>query len=1533
MRLSPLLVTGALLPFSLQPLEININQIYRSDEIPQVLLYAAPAGKVHFRLYRIDDPRSFLRGQTDAHTVKEKSERTSSGGAAIWNSFAENFRWSLYSAARSYMRVENREQLRRLLKLKSYAYPFEALFPSENLFKPLKYKLLREWSEDMTRDRSWVKTLPLSKLDPSFYLLEASQGREIAFSPVIVSDLAIIAKEGLNSRLVYAVDLKTGKPADKVKLTAFENPYEQKIEKILFETELNNGVHYDANIGSSQATRTLYLASLGNHYALSDVSFYGRSNQSNLKSAIYSERPVYRQGHEVFFKGIVYRNLGGELTPLKGKANVTVLDPTRKKIFEKSVNLSPLGEFDGRLKLSDQAPLGYYEIIFDQNGAQQSGSFYVEQYKKPSFEVKINPAAQVVIQGTNAVYTLQANYYSGEPVRKATVQYDLKRKKVSYPYWYGFAYWWYYDDGSYYEPWEYYGSGSGVTDENGILTITSATLKDGGSDYVYAISAMVTSSTRETVNGSAEFKAVRGDFSMRITQNRWYYTTGGKADFRVDVKSWAENRPLEGIEIIAELIQRKWDQNAGSYKENSITRQNFRSDKNGIVTGELVLPKESGSYLIRASAKDNSNRVITEEAEFYVWSPWGSEEQTVTLTPDKVSYKITDTARIAVNSSLKAGPMLLVYEADEIYGYQILNISENKENIAEIKLHEKLGPNFTLTAHALTASGKNTSYYGSREIVVPPENKFLKVSVIGDRESYRPGEKASFVIKTTDWQGKPVSTNYSLAVVDEAIFSIRQPNFNDLAQQFYQRRYHNVSYADSFSFRFYGYSSEVPLYARLRQERERYLAEFKAASLQPKVRKDFRDTAFWQASGTTDANGTSLLDITFPDNLTAWRFTVHAVGKDATFGSTQSKFKVSKDFAIRLALPRFVRERDHITLGAVLVNNHNTDLTPQVSVKTEGITVEGKLPDKITLKARSELRIDIPISAPTLPEQGAFNLQVTAIAGKIDSDAIEIKVPVLPWGTPAAVTEQLFFNPEQKSGKLTLSLPKSARREKRLLQLTMTAGVLPSVAETLPYLIQYPYGCVEQTLSTFVPLQQAIQLSNKLNLPLPEKAKEKDKITNAGLEKLYAYQHSDGGWGWWADDETNPYMTAYVLDGLQQAKNAGTKIRDEVIRNGLTRLKQFIREKAGSPEELLYLQTVAAAYEKPSKDTIAAWNAYLKTEKRNPFLVALLAQAALKAGEKNLYQSLLKDLTAQIQKDRAGKYVKPADRDSWRWYNDAAEATAHTLLALTGDKTTMEKEGLSIVAWLLAQKKQNIWRSTRTSALIARALGEYALFTREKLTDSTITVTTNGKKQSVTLYSDRLGPAELSLTTDLEKVEITMERSGSGFFHARADYHYLEGGDILLARSGDFTLERRYYRLEKKNQNNQVFYVPENTPRTSFKTGDLIASVAILKAKDNFEYMLLEDYHPAGFEIADDILSQVRDPAREWQHRPAGRDKFDERTASSRTYFYQNREWRSLNAYRALFPGRFQTMPAIGGMMYYPEFNTNTASDVITITD
>ncbi|MCS6984462.1 MAG: MG2 domain-containing protein [Leptospiraceae bacterium] len=1508
----------------ISPLELQVPKIFRQEETPEIFIYTYPTGKVHLRVYRVENPVDFLLKQ-DKELAPQKlsSLRRASSGFAMWQAFAENLRYCFYSMARSYIRPTHREALRKFLHLKSYAYPYHELFPEENLFGKLPLPLVKEWSLPMKPHQGYMRRLSVPISDTGFYLLEASHGNSIVHAPLIKSNLNLLVKEGVTSRLVYALD-RRGNRLDEAELFVFSRQGELPLE-LVGQKKVKEGIFHEKDSDIPISGETLYLLKYKGEYVLSDIYYYLRSTQKNYRAAIFTDRPLYRPGHTVIISGLVYKHDKEVLTPYETTAELTVKDPEENTILTRHINLEASGNFTTNFVLPQHSPLGVYVVTLQIHGKTEYTQFYVEEYRKSSFYVKIEPLSSVYLHQDTARVKIKAAYYSQEPLANATVQYEIQKASLVRPFWTFFRYSWYYDDGSSYIPYEPILEGEGKTNEAGELEISFKVESVEDADTTYQVVAHVTGITRETVRSALSIPVSRSEYRLFLEQDRWYYFAGEKARFVIRAENVLKQEAQAGLRINVEFFHVSYLGDQERYEKISETTVVTNEEGEALAT-HLFGPKE-GHYEVRISATDAHNRTTMERFSFWVYSQNGFPsyaQEEIQLLPDKTKYTPHDTIKLKINSPSQEAEKLIVFEAEDILGFEILPPGKS---FVEIKIRDVFMPNFVITAHALH---NDRFYYGTKQIVVPPEHKFLQVEILPNSKKYQPKEKAELSLRIRDAMGKPVQAHFFLAVVDEAIFALKSPAFSHLGEVFYPKRGHLVYTTDSSAFRLYASSRKISLYTFLKNPKERYLGEFKKAALAQELnylRTDFRDTAFFK-EGRTNENGLAKIHFDFPDNLTLWRITVHAATRHGEFGTSVVKVPVGKDFSIRFALPRFVRENDTAVVGVILNNRHGQKLKASLAHKVEGAEFVTEPPKELILAPSSQMRYDLTLQVADLSRYEKLKLTVSAQA--MESDALEQEIPILPSGIRRTLSSQKIFRHDEKSGRLLL---KTENKDKKIVEISAISGVLGTVEESLPYLMAYPYGCVEQTLSRFLPLQYALYLSQKLKIPYPVPQEEVDKMVKMGLQKLYQYQHDDGGWGWWHFDETNLYMTAYVLDALYQAKIAGIQLDNMVIEKAVNALAQMLRNEFGlskSREEVIYGYLVLSLYKKLSGQELAILENYASQASAKTYLLALLAQHAARLGQKRLFELSLQKLLERQKSTASGIFFEENSSESYRWYGDTLEATAHALLAIRNSANHMRKLGEEIVLYLLSRKQHRYWNNTRTTSLLVRALGEYALYTREKRALGQITLYLNN--EPIVIEQRALGQNYFSWKKELREanLEIRFERTESGLFYLRAQASFFQKNPPPT--SGLFNLERQYYLLERVGEE-EISYRLSPKPQKSFHVGELVASVQLFKAKQSYEYLIVEDFHPAGFEPVPYLLPYLDKRFLDNVDAHSGREIFDDRTVTSKREFFGESTWYIVQIYRAQYPGRYLAAASQGGMMYYPEHNSYTSYELISIEE
>ena len=1230
----------------------------------------------------------------------------------------------------------------------------------------------------------------------------------------------------------------------------------------------------------------------------------------------------------------------GNYKPLSAKVNIKVIAPNGQAIYREKVETNDFGSIQGRIKLTTNARLGYYQIQVKYKERTFYSGFYVEQYKKPVFRITINSKVKNYLQDQKINFNIKAAYYAGAPLSNQKVVYDIERKRVSFPWYMGFEYEWYYSHSNYdYNSYTSVAHGKSKTNKNGQLSISHfPSFKENQSnyDYVYRIKAKIIGQIGSEVEGSASVNVTRGNFSVRHTQKKWYYEADQPIDLTISLlyhKSIKNN--IEPVKVSSRIYYREYDYKKYRYKNKKlISKIKSIITQNNQITIKFLGVKKEGSYLIETRILDADDNMLKDQTTFNVYSPWGNSnksQKSLTLNFDKKRYTLNDIPKLKVKLPVAFPYLTVIYHHDNILSYQLIKNDKRSLN-HNIKLQSEYAPNLYISVHAFDSSGKHpASYSATKELILPPKDKFLNVSLSTAKDEYRPGEKITLNIKTLNNDGKGVASEFSLGVVDEAIYAIRSDTLPSISKAIHKRYYNSLQSNNSLNFKFYGYGKEYELYASANKNDYRFIGLMKGREPeQVKVRKNFKDTAYWLAQGKTNSNGVAHIEVTMPDNLTEWRFTSHAHTPVGQTGTGISSVKTNKKVQIRLSLPRFIKEKDVIKVYALVQNRTKKKISGDFKItlkKLNAIKFKANYNKKLTLKPNSSKKVYFTIQYNGTESK---DKEYATISTSYDarqsgdsklSDAVEKKLSILATGIQTHSSHKWIMT-NRKTLDTQVQKPKHARSAQ--LTISYINGVLPAIIETLPYLINYPYGCVEQTMSNFLPLLQAKVLAKDLGLKLEVSEKIVQKYTKIGLNKLIQFQNSNGGWGWWNEAQSNGYMTAYVLYGLYHADLAGAKVEKSTLKLGIEELARLIKKKQDL-DTSIFQQYVYLLYKKHKIDKsvldIKNWKQKVASNQLNAYQLSLVALAALELNDDNLKVEAIKRLMLNytLKSNQGLSFKSPKTKYSWQ--DDTEEVTSFALAALikTNEYKQYSNETSQIIEWILNQKKNQRWRSTKVSALMVSSLGAYARVKNEKLANTTINLKVNGQNYRKLIDYRKLDINDFTIQIENPRKvnKLSLSRSSDGLFLVKANWKYYIDQSKLKKRKRDFNLQRSFFKINNKVINNKMVYLSNKKPSTKFKIGDLVLVKTKITSPKRAKYVLIENFFPAGFEYKKQDLNIIQGNKTWYTYQSAyGSQVLDDRVALNRSSLYRTKNT-FVSLFRVTHAGSFDASPASAGSMYH----------------
>jgi hypothetical protein len=408
----------------------------------------------------------------------------------------------------------------------------------------------------------------------------------------------------------------------------------------------------------------------------------------------------------------------------------------------------------------------------------------------------------------------------------------------------------------------------------------------------------VTDQGNREISGTGWALATVGSFLVNIEPEQYVYQSGDLARLRVQARDY-DGHPVE-TDFKVEM-----GEGCGGKSEEftrSFTAQGH-TDSQGAATVQAPLAK-AGCWVAQVTASTPERRTVRERTHLWVsgGAVWdGERQERLQMIPDKRSYKVGETARVLILTGVPDAHILVATEGREIHTVRTVE-AHGPTVTVEVPILPAYAPNFFLNAAFLRG---NQYYEGSKSIRVPAIDRQLKVAVTPSKKQFRPGEPGDYTIEASDSAGRPVAAEFSLGVVDEAIYAIHRESVKDIASYFYGSIYNLVNTSSSLAYYFQGEAGKRKML--LAQLRSPALAQIKPERLvMPKVRKAFPDTALWLANVTTDASGHARAHLTFPDALTTWRATARGVTRDTKVGSAVQKTIVRKNLILSLAVPRLL---------------------------------------------------------------------------------------------------------------------------------------------------------------------------------------------------------------------------------------------------------------------------------------------------------------------------------------------------------------------------------------------------------------------------------------------------------------------------------------------------------------------------------------------------------------------------------------------------------------------------------------------------
>lgn len=1425
---------------------------------------------------------------------------------------------------------------------------------------PESRRKLKEWTDEPEVGRRWKQVEVKPEIaEPGFYVLEAEHDEIPVQVGIVVARYGLIVKSAPNRSVVFAVDRRTGRAIEGMELR-----FAQGKERITGQTDADGLFVLDRGINGA------VVGVKDGDIALSNL--WTQQDSDEARGYVLTDRPIYRPNQVVHFK-ITHRTLkrgkpgveADELVTTAGQdAAVTIHDPRHNVIYQKTMKTGPNGSVAGQFQLGDEPPLGHYSVTSSLGGY---GQFRVEEYRKPEYEVKVKFQGAPYVQGDDLKGEISVDYYFGSPVVEADVAWELWKAPYYPMRWYCFRGEWdwdggYDDDEDDESPRHHYGrgervaQGSGRTDKAGRLSVTAPTAKDG-KDVRYTLIAKVVDKSRREVSGEASAKVTRAQIELQASASKYVYRPGDSVVFKVRAAD-LDGKPVKDqeISIVASTASWRRRERDSGYEYGEFCTAKVRTDAQGVA--DFTFPADKEGY-IRVRARTEDRRGTEVAAEHWMWisgRSWSADFSNFTgldVVPDRESYGPGEQAQVLITSQHRNVHVLFTVECGAIHRQEVVTVKGHTA-VVEVPVDVRaFSPNVYFSATALVG---NEFLSKSKSVAVPPADRLLSVKVSTDKAAYRPREPMQVTIEAKDAGGRPVEAELAVSIVDESIYALQSEFARDIRKFFYAKRWNRTATSTSLHYSDYGRAGwggdkgggggpqGAAMDPRAPAERGRNaLSESlkrkedsdhneSENEAETEVRGNFPDTMYWTPLAVTGADGRFTFTAAAPDSLTTWRTTVRGMTPDSRVGLAKLETIVRKEVIVRLEAPRFFTQNDVCTVSGV-VHNYRDDVSEvRVVLEASGVELLDDAEHRLKIAKGEDKRIDWRIA---VKRPGEAKLTAKALSSK-ESDAMQLSIPVLPHGTPRYVAKSGL---SEAGAKASVTLPATAIAEATELTIAAEPSVAAQVATCLEYLAGYPYGCVEQTMSRFLPSVTAGRAMANLGVKNPKLEEKLPDMVAKGVQRLYNFQHGDGGWGWWEADETHPFMTAYVVYGLAKAREAGFAVDENVLRRGVAALQQMVKARATDTRRryqeapldtrayLVFALAEAGAAEKESVTEL-----FERRTELSDYAKALVAISLARSARLQEARDVLANLD-ETAKEGGSFCYWTGHSQRWHWMSHDIETTGYVLRAYVLADAKNPRIG-KIVRWLAANRHGNRWHSTKDTAAVVYALSEFVAVSGELDADYTLVVKVDGReilkaratKENLLTFDGRrvLKGAEVPAGAR----EITFEKEGKGSLYWAVHLKYFDAAETFEPLKSTISIERSYARVSWEGKDKVSEPLKDGD---AVKPGDLIEVTLDVSADGLHEYLMIEDPLPAGFEVQKEERFHGGWAHRRWNAWYSRMEARDERVCIAATTMNGNHTVTYLM--RAEQPGDFRVLPARVYNMYVPEIAAASAGSRIKVED
>lgn len=1337
---------------------------------------------------------------------------------------------------------------------------------------------------------------------------------------ISLSDLGLIAKEGEDKLYVFTNSIKTAGPVDGVSISVYAtnnqligtgNTNGEGVAEIAYTKKEFSGFR-PAMVIAKTADDFNYLPFNNTRVNTSRFEVGGkRSNPSGFDAFVYAERDIYRPGERVNFSVIVRDKqwkCPGEV-PLKLK----FLLPNGKELRSFRKSLNEQGSLEGNIDIATAAITGSYtlEVYTSNDVLLASKNFSIEEFVPDRIRVSTQLNKTFLRTGETATLSINAMNFFGPPAANRNYETEIQVKQ------------------KYFAPEkfsEYDFSLANQTSFFDKVVQEGKTDAEGNAFEEYEVPATyanmgvlqtgfyttVFDETGRPVSRATTVDIYTQDVFFGIKRD-WYYYFPLNQPVRLQLAAVNKDGNTVSSTARIQVIKHEYRTvltRSGSYfryesqKEDKLMTETQLNV--GATTVFTYVPRSPGDYEVKIYRPGAGSYV---SRTFYSYGSWGNTntsfevntEGNIDISLDKKSY-FSGEEVVALFKTPFSGKMLVTMETDHVVSYQYADVDSKRTTELHLKLNSEHIPNVYITATLIKPHEVSdiplTVAHGFQNVKVEEKSRKIAVTIVAKKE-VRSRTHQKVTVKAAP------GSYVTLSAVDNGVLQVSDFKTPDPYNYFYQKKALQVTAYDLYPLLFAemrttlsstGGDGELDLTKRVN----------------PMPAKRVKVVSYW--SGIKKANGSGEADFEFDIPQFSGELRLMAVAyKGESFGAADNTMTVADPIVISTALPRFLSPRDTVTIPVTLSNT-----TGKATSVTAGLAVEGPLKviggtnTTVALAAKSEGRAIFRVVADPVIAVGKVTVTVNGLGEKF-TDATEISV------RPPSTLQKITGSGSVSGGnsqRVTINtsdfIPGSTAYE-----LVVSRSPALELGEHLKYLVQYPYGCTEQTVSAAFPQLYYGDMADLMQLNQRSAQDKTNANTNIieAIRKIKMRQLYNGAVTLWDGGGTEDWWTTiYAAHFLLEARKAGFDVDNGLLETMLSYINNRLKtrelityyynrdqNKKIAPKEVAYgLYVLAVA----GRTNVPAMNYY----KAKPEVLALdsrylLSAAYAVAGDKRSF-------TAMLPSSFTGEESVPQTGGSY--YSDIRdEAIALNSLI---DVDPGNAQIPVMIRHVSSKLKSRRWLSTQERAFAFLAIGKHARAANQSTATAEIRV--NGKTVAKVDGGQWRGNAK---ALGGNAIEIVTKGNGRLYYYWQA-----EG----ISASGAYKEEDSYLKVRRRFYDRFGTAITGNT----FKQNELVIIGITLERSFStpIENVVITDLLPAGFEIENPRTKEI--PGMDWikdAATPTALDVRDDRihffvdaNSNKQVYYY---------AVRAVSPGNYKMGPVSADAMYNGEYHSYNGAGIIRV--